>query len=217
MHSTVLFDLDGTLSDPLPGIGRSINHALTEHGFAPEPLSVLADCVGPPLDQSFMRLTGVDDRELVHALVMAYRERYLDVGYRENALYPDVVDTLTYLQGAGLHMALCTSKPEAGTRLILEHFGIGGFFAFISCGDIGVEKWQQLRELCDTRTIDSGALMIGDRAVDIQAGQRNGLSTGAVTWGYGSQAELSGAQPLRWFHTPLAWRALSGESEEKDR
>ncbi len=208
MYSTVLFDLDGTLSDPLDGIARSINYALVEYGFEAQPQSELASCVGPPLDQSFAALIGRDDPDLILSLVTKYRERYLDVGYAENTLYPSVLDTLCALEAANVRMALCTSKPEPGTRLILKRFELNGFFRFISCGDLGVEKWQQLAELRQNNTVDEHAIMIGDRAVDIEAGQRNGLSSGAVTWGFGSELELKSAKPTRWFHQPSDWLML---------
>lgn len=208
MYSTLLFDLDGTLSDPLLGIGQSINHALIAHGFDARSLPDLAECVGPPLDQSFKRLTGVEETDLLVSMVAKYRERYLDIGFQENTLYPGVTDALEHLKTSGAHIALCTSKPEPGTRLILEHFNITSYFRFISCGDVGIEKWQQLQALRADGVIDHNAIMVGDRSFDVEAGRRNSLFTGAVTWGYGSSAELTEAGPDRWFHSPSEWLGL---------
>ncbi|MEM9604459.1 MAG: HAD hydrolase-like protein [Pseudomonadota bacterium] len=207
MYSLALFDLDGTLSDPLEGIGHSINHALQAHGHDALPFDVLATCVGPPLDQSFARLTGVSDPEALMSMVLSYRERFLDTGYAENTLYPGVTDALDALQRAGVAMALCTSKPEPGTRMILSLFGLTDYFGFLSCGDVGVEKWQQIEALRAAGTVDGKAIMIGDRAVDIEAGRRNGIATGGVTWGYGTREELTAARPDLWFDQPADWLA----------
>ncbi|MEM6988627.1 MAG: HAD hydrolase-like protein, partial [Pseudomonadota bacterium] len=212
LYSMILLDLDGTLSDPLQGIGRSINHALHKHDFAVLPIDDLAWCVGPPLDQSFARLTGVTDKDLVMSLVLAYRERYLDIGFAENELYDGIVPALDALHSADTPMALCTSKPEPGTRKILARFGLSHYFRFLSCGDVGVQKWQQINALREERKVDQGAIMIGDRAVDIEAGQRNGLATGAVTWGYGSRDELSSADPMHWFDNPADWVSFAHET-----
>ena len=83
-HDLILFDLDGTLSDPLVGIGRSINYALTHYGYPARELGQLSACVGPPLDESFKALTGVTTPSHIDALVAKYRERYAEVGYSEN-------------------------------------------------------------------------------------------------------------------------------------
>ncbi|MEM7376539.1 MAG: HAD hydrolase-like protein [Pseudomonadota bacterium] len=215
MFSLALFDLDGTLSDPLEGIGHSINHALRAHGYDAVPFDVLATCVGPPLDQSFARLTGVSDPDALMSMVLAYRERYLDTGYRENVLYPGIVEALDTLQRAGVTMALCTSKPEPGTRMILSLFGLTDYFAFLSCGDVGVEKWQQIEGLRAAGTVDGNAIMIGDRAVDIEAGRRNGIATGAVTWGYGTRDELSAAKPDLCYAEPADWIASLAPTESR--
>lgn len=208
MYSILLFDLDGTLSDPLEGIARSINHALETHGLEPRALAELARFVGPPLDQSFERLTGIANRQTIVSLVGAYRERYLDMGYAENTLYPGVAEVLETLRKARKAMALCTSKSEPATVKILERFELSQHFAFLSCGDIGIAKWQQIAGLMATCKVQRTAIMIGDRAVDIEAGRRNGLATGAVTWGYGSRGELSLGRPDRWFAAPTDWLAL---------
>jgi phosphoglycolate phosphatase len=83
-HDLILFDLDGTISDPLEGIGKSINYALTHLGYEPLEIAELAQYVGPPLDETFKRITGNDSES--KKFVAKYRERYGDVGYSENVL-----------------------------------------------------------------------------------------------------------------------------------
>jgi len=192
---TFLFDLDGTLSDPLLGISRSINHALISLGYESHSEFELAKYIGPPLDQTFKLLTSASDNE-VHALVAAYRERYRDVGFSENSLYPGIVEVLEKMSQQGAFLGLCTSKRADFAEKILRMFNLRGHFSFVSGGDIGISKKQQIAQLRKDGVIDTNALMIGDRAVDIVAAHENGLGSVGVLWGYGSRAELVDQQPL---------------------
>src|SRR4051812_36684642 len=201
MPDTVLvFDLDGTLSDPLEGIGRSINHALREHGYPERTLAELAPWVGPPLDETFAALTSRDDGAHLAALVATYRARYADVGYAENTLYDGIPDVLATLRKRGATLGLCTSKRVDFAEQILALFGLREHFAFVSGGEIGVHKWQQLAELRAAGRVDGDAVMIGDRAVDLTAAHRNGLQACGVRWGFGSLDELQAERP-RWLAT----------------
>ncbi len=194
MVATLVFDLDGTLSDPLEGIGRSINYALEAQGFPLRPLAELARFVGPPLDATFRELTGEPGR--VAALVASYRERYGAIGYAENQLYTGIPAALAAL-GERHVLGLCTSKRADFAEQILARFELRAHFAFVSGGDVGITKADQLRALLAAGTIDGDAIMIGDRAVDIEAARANGLAGCGVLWGFGSRAELEGARP-RW-------------------
>jgi phosphoglycolate phosphatase len=194
-HPVIVFDLDGTLSDPLEGIGRSINHALARHGYAERPLHSLADCIGPPLDESFPLLTGNNDAAHVRALVASYRARYADIGFAENTLYDGVPEMLDVLRDSGAVLGVCTSKLPIFAERILVHFGLRDYFAFVSGGDIGMHKWQQLAALRTQGRVDGDAVMVGDRAIDIDAAHRNGLHACGVTWGFGSLDELNSAAP----------------------
>ena len=191
----VVFDLDGTLSNPLEGIGRSINYALARYGYAERPLEALAGCIGPPLDETFPLLTGSNDSAHVRELVTSYRERYSDVGYAENAVYEGIPAMLDILRASGAVLGVCTSKLPIFAERILSHFGLRERFTFVSGGDIGVHKWQQLATLRAHRRVDDDAVMVGDRAIDIDAAHRNGLHACGVSWGFGSLDELKSAGP----------------------
>ena len=201
-HDLLLFDLDGTLSDPLEGIGRSINYALTHFGFPEQPMADLAAFIGPPLDGSFRAITGIHEVEVVVALVAKYRERYAEVGYSENVLYPGIAEALDSLGRAGMPMAVCTSKRVDFAQQILEMFGLRHHFRFVSGGEIGTHKWQQMAALRSQNQVTLSSVMIGDRAVDMVAAHRNGLTAAAVLWGYGSPAELHAEAPRYCFATP---------------
>jgi phosphoglycolate phosphatase len=209
-HDLILFDLDGTLSDPLVGIGRSINYALEHFGFAPLDLVRLAPYVGPPIDETFTLLTGVSSDADVRALVAKYRERYSDVGYSENVLYPDVADAIAHLADADVPLGICTSKREDFAERILQMFGLRAHFAFVSGGEVGIAKWQQIQALVAAGRVGPATLMVGDRATDLIAAHRNGLLSAGVLWGYGSEAELAQERPHYVFRNAAELKALAG-------
>lgn len=209
-HDLFLFDLDGTLSDPMDGFVRSLNYALEHRGHELIEPSAAGRFVGPPLDSTFRALIGEgigkgigDARESeVTALVSKYRERYTDVGYTENVLYPGIPESLEHLSAAGASMAVCTSKRVDYAEKILRMHGIDHHFRFADGGDVGIQKWQQIEALIADGRVGGSAIMIGDRAVDLIAGHRNGLHAGGVLWGYGSRAELESESPECLFETP---------------
>jgi phosphoglycolate phosphatase len=190
---TLVFDLDGTLSDPALGIARSINHALVAFGFAPISESAVSQYIGPPLDQTFRAITGIEVENTLAALVGKYRERYADVGYAENVLYSGIPEALSSLAAQGRVLGVCTSKRVDFAEKILRMFGLRSHFAFVDGGEIGVHKDRQLRTLVANGTIGVGSTMIGDRAVDVLAAKRNALRSVGVLWGHGSHDELAQA------------------------
>ena len=209
-----VFDLDGTLSNPIDGISRSVNHALRHHGFESVSHSRVAELIGPPLDQGFRILTGTSNVDEIEALVQTYRERYSTIGFRENVLYPGVREALHLLQRAGIVMGVCTSKRTDYATRILEMFEIRNFFEFVDGGEIGVEKWQQLARLREQGVVDEKSVMIGDRAVDMTAAHRNGLRAGGVLWGFGSRGELGAENPAHLFESPDEWAKVFSQMKQ---
>jgi phosphoglycolate phosphatase len=206
----LIFDLDGTISDPLVGIARSLNHALGAMGHPPLPENAVSPHVGAPLDVVFRRVVPGVAGDLLRELVRRYHERYAEIGYAENALYPGIADALARLTSEGVRMGLCTSKRKDFAEQILGLFGLRPYFAFVSGGDVGVEKEAQLRALLDEGTVGGTAVMIGDRAVDVLAARACGLSSIGVLWGYGSRAELSEARADRLVGSPSELTELTG-------
>ena len=201
-HDVILFDLDGTLSDPLVGIGRSINYALSHFGYPELPLPELAVHVGPPLDQAFKSITGLHSAPVLDGFVAKYRERYGEIGYSENILYPGIPQVLHRLADAGMSLGVCTSKRVDFAEKILELFGLRSYFAFVSGGEIGTHKWQQIEALLENGAITQATVMVGDRAVDVTAAHRNGLHAAGVLWGHGSRPELEAEHPRYLFSAP---------------
>lgn len=190
-----VFDLDGTISDPAEGIGKCINYALSAFGYPFIAQADVSQYIGPPLDTSFAQIIGRSDNIHIAELVAAYRERYAEIGYAENVLYPGISHALESLSAAQIPMGICTSKRGDFAERILERFELRRHFQFVSGGDIGIHKWQQLAALLKNHTIAPHPTMIGDRAVDVSAAKANGMRSVGVLWGHGSLEELTAANP----------------------
>jgi phosphoglycolate phosphatase len=211
-HDLVLFDLDGTLTDPIVGFTRSLNYALEHFGFQTIDAPQAAPHVGPPLDEAFRALTNASDEETLRSLVTKYRERYSDIGFAETTIYPGVREAIEALHRSGMRMAVCTSKREDFARRIIELLGLAERFEFVAGADVGISKVQQIGELQRRGAIAGESVMVGDRGVDLVAAHRNGLIGAAVLWGYGSRAELEREKPQYVFREPSEWSRLAARS-----
>jgi len=196
MQDMLIFDLDGTISDPKEGIVKSFNYALQHFGFEPKKEKEIVKLIGPPLDKAFESLTGADDVRLTTSLIAKYRERYGDVGYAENVLYEGIQESLQTLhQQHNLRLAVCTSKRTDFATKILQRFNLLALFDFVDGGDVGIDKGQQLSALLEKGAISQQSVMIGDRYVDLKAANANNLTAAGVLWGYGSQQEIQKYEP----------------------
>lgn len=202
----VLFDLDGTLTDPREGITRSIAYALERMGHAPPPLDELTFAIGPPLRASLARLIGTDSREAVERAIGHYRERFADVGLFENAPYDGIAETLARLRAAGLPLFVATSKPRVYAERIVRHFSLDAHFEAVhGCELDGTreDKRDLLAHLLPHHGLDPGATaMIGDRGADMVAARHHGTRAVGVLWGYGSRDELQAAGATHFAATP---------------
>ena len=193
--SAWVFDLDGTISDPLEGMLASVNHALVSIDCEPVAASQMRSHIGPPLELTMAEFAGTDDTATVSLLIERYRGHYKETGFALNSLYPGIVEFLQELASRAMPMGVCTAKTEPVAIRILQNFGIDKYFSFISGGDIGVSKASQLAKLLANGNIDHHALMLGDRKFDLEAARSNQLRSCAVAWGYGSADELKNENP----------------------
>lgn len=200
VRATLLFDLDGTLSDNYEGISRSIRHALERAGVPAPDETTLRACVGPPLRESLARLLPSPDATAIEAALAAYRERFDEVGWRENTLYDGVAEALTALAADGARMFVCTTKPEVFATRIVAHFGLDALVTRVYGVDLAGaldDKRALLAHAIARERIDAThAIMVGDRHHDVRAARANGARAVGVLWGYGSAAELAGAERL---------------------
>ena len=203
----VLIDLDGTLSNSLPGIARSLQYAFAECGYEPPTDDAVRSIIGPPFEVSFPIL-GVPT-DAMAPVVAKYRERYNDVGLFENELYDGVPAMLDALGDGGLTLALATAKPEAIARRITAHFGLSDHFAFeagasTELGDNRRTKAEVITYCLAELDIAPGrhVAMLGDRDHDVEGALANGIDCVGVTWGFGSADELTGAGACSCAHEP---------------
>lgn len=193
----LLFDLDGTVTDPKVGITTAVAHALHAFGIHVEDPDTLTPFIGPPLRDSFREFYGFT-REQADLAIVKYREYYSAAGIYENFVYPGMEDLLKKLQAQGRTVILATSKPTMFAVPILERFALSPYFQFVSGSDpdeVRVEKWEVIEyalEQCGIRD-RSRALMIGDRKHDVLGARRTGLDSAGVLYGYGGREELEHA------------------------
>lgn len=199
---TLIFDLDGTISDPSDGIARSVNYALESFSYEPVDEKRVHRMIGPPLTEIFEHFLGALPNSRLQELVDAYRERYATIGYAENVLYDDIPAVIEQLAAKGYELGVCTSKRADYASRIVDMFGLGGYFDFIDGGDVHVKKYMQLKRIVTSGVNAASAVMIGDRAVDIAAARKNGLSSVGVNWGFAQDKELSDAIPTFLVESP---------------
>ena len=196
MYKTVLFDLDGTLTDPGLGITNSVAYALKKYGIEVSDREKLYSFIGPPLKDSFKKYYGFSDEKAMGA-IMYYREYFSDKGIFENEVYDGIKELLRSIKASGRKIILATSKPEEFALRILEHFELTEFFDVVAGASMDEKRNKKgdvikyaLEKGCLT---PEDAVMIGDREHDIFGAQENGIDTIGVLYGYGSRDELEKA------------------------
>jgi phosphoglycolate phosphatase len=202
----IFFDLDGTLTDPKPGITRSIQYAMQKLDLPVPSQDELTWCIGPPLRDSFVKLLGGDSR--ADLAVSLYRERFGDVGLYENAVYPDIEHILGALKASHGRLFVATSKARVFAERIIDHFGLRGYFEHVFGAELDgtrVHKSDLLAYALDKTGVDpSRALMIGDRSHDMIGARKNSMDALGVLYGYGSRQELIEAGASHVCATPRA-------------
>lgn len=193
----VLFDLDGTLTDPKDGIIACIRYALDSLGVNSPPAAELERLIGPPLSESFSNLLGRGGKDRVEQAVRLYRERFAATGMFENSVYPGIVDALAELRDHGVRLFVATSKPRAFAERIVEYFGLARFFRAVygsELNGVNADKKDLIAHLLRAESLSpADTVMVGDRAHDVLGARANGLCSVGVLWGYGSTEELVSA------------------------
>ncbi len=196
-YEAILFDLDGTLTDPGEGITNSVAYALKKYGINVEDKTQLYKFIGPPLHESFEKYCGFSKEESLK-VVEYYREYYRDKGIFENVVYDGIENLLKKLYDSGKKVVLATSKPEIFAKKILSYFGLSEFFFFEAGANLDgsrtnkadvIEYALENAEITDK----SSVVMIGDREHDIIGASKNGIDSIGVLFGYGSREELEKA------------------------
>lgn len=203
MKKSILFDLDGTLTDSGEGIINCAKMTLERFGLPIPSPDELRTFVGPPLGDSFMRYGVPADR--VEEAIAVFRSRYLPIGKFENHPYPGIQELLETLKAQGHKLYVATSKPEVTAVEVLEHFSLAFFFDCI-CGatfdQSRVSKSDVIAFLLEQIGADTDAVMVGDTAFDVTGAAAHGIPTIGVSWGYGKVADMKKAGAAAIADTP---------------
>ena len=193
----ILFDLDGTLTDPREGILRCYRHAMERLGLPTPADADLERFIGPPLQDGFRTMLGPDSADRLVEALQLFRERFSDRGLYENAVYPGIVSILTMLQARGIQFFIATSKPHVFATRIADHFGLTPWFRGVYGSELDgtrSAKADLLRHIMEVEDLDPAVtIMVGDREHDIHGARANGLRSIGILWGYGSRQELESA------------------------
>lgn len=196
-YKYILFDLDGTLTDPKLGITKSVAYALKSYGIQVDDLDSLQKFIGPPLQESFVKYYGFSEEQGAEA-VEKYREYFKPYGIYENKVYDGVENMLAELVKCGKKVILATSKPTVFANVILEYFHLDKYFTCAVGSELDgsrVKKGEVITEALRQAgvTDKSLAVMIGDREHDILGAKENGIDSIGVLYGYGDRAEHEAA------------------------
>jgi phosphoglycolate phosphatase len=204
--TTVLLDLDGTLTDSRPGIVASYHAALRDLGHAPDPSIDLTFAIGPPMGDVMGRVLALYGDDRIAAGIEAYRSHYGATGLFDNAVYDGIPEALDALLAAGLSLYVATSKRRDFAQRIVGHFGLAarlkGVYGAVPGAGID-HKPELIAHLLAAQGIaPAEALMVGDREYDIRGAHANGLPAIGVLWGYGTREELAAAGAERMISAP---------------
>ena len=196
-YSVILFDLDGTLSDPTRGLVESYYYGLTKMGIVIDDKASLSRFIGPPLFEEWQDVYGFSPEQANSAIAL-FREYFSVYGWWDNKLYPGIKELLAHLKGKGKRIALATSKPEIFARKILKFFAIDEYFDFVGAATLDTTrhtKWQvidyTLKQMCieDRESV----IIVGDRKYDAEGAAICGIDSLGVLYGHGTREEIESA------------------------
>lgn len=203
MQKTILFDLDGTLTDSGEGIINCAILALEHFGLPVPSREEMRVFVGPPLTESFIRHDVPADR--AEEAVRVYRSRYIPIGKFENAPYPGIRELLEALKADGHTLYVATSKPEAMSVEILEHFDLARYFRQICGATMDASRSSKqavIAYLLEQNGTADNMVMVGDTKFDVLGAAAHGIPTIGVSWGYGEVADMEAAGAAAIAHSP---------------
>lgn len=198
-YKYILFDLDGTLTDPGVGITKAVQYALKKNNIVEESLSALEIFIGPPLKDSFMEFYSFDEK-MVSDSIQYFREYFIKNGIFENEVYSGILDLLKELKNGDCKIAVATSKPTVFANTVLKHFGMMEYFDLVVGsnldGTLG-NKAEIINCIIENLKIKNlkETIMIGDRKYDVIGAEKNNIDSIGVLYGYGSLEELEEARP----------------------
>ena len=210
MYKYILFDLDGTLTDPKEGICKSVQYALHKYNIEENDIDKLEPFIGPPLIDSFMKFYAMDEPTARQA-VEYYRERFSVVGLYENEVYSGIPEMLKKLKDDGIRLAIASSKPTVFVEKILSHFGIDKYFDVVVGSELDGTRTKKEevveeallslffgqshdnRQLSECDEWKKDTVMVGDRSYDVEGAKAVNIKSIGVDYGYAAPGELKKA------------------------
>ena len=193
MIKYILFDLDGTLTDPKEGITKCVQYSLRSFGIERE-CDELVEFIGPPLKEHFMEYASLSEEDGVKA-VEKYRERYTPIGVFENKIYDGILDMMSKLKEQGKVLAVATSKPTVYSQMICDKYGISPYIEFLSGSELdgrNTDKADVIKIAMDyLGASKDNTIMVGDRIHDCIGAWKNGIPFVGVSYGYASDGEFA--------------------------
>jgi phosphoglycolate phosphatase len=205
MKKYILFDLDGTLTEPQQGIVNSVKYSLEKLGIKDYNESILPSFIGAPLSQAYKEYFGLSEEKATEAIRL-FREYFNPKGIFENHVYPGVEDLLSRLYSDGYTLAVATLKPLPATLRVLEHFGLKKYFTEV-CGSDLKRTDEVKADIIGNAVSALGikdknlAVMVGDRKHDLIGAKENGIDCICVLYGHGSKEELENAGAVLFAET----------------
>lgn len=203
-YSTILFDLDGTLTDPKIGITKSVQYALSKYNIVVNDLDKLEPFIGPPLANSFKELYSFSESE-ARVAVDYYREYYSEKGIYENEIYEGMIELLEKLVSQDRVLMVATSKPTVFAERVLRYFNMDKYFDFVCGSNLDgsmSEKTEIINYIIGERNVEKDkVIMIGDRKHDIIGAHNNRIASIGVGYGYGSEEEIVNINPTYYIKT----------------
>lgn len=205
MIKYILFDLDGTLTDPKEGITKCVQYALKKFGIERE-CDQLLEFIGPPLKEQFMKYANLSEEDGVKA-VEYYRERYAPTGIFENMAYDGVIEMLSILKEKGYVLGVATSKPTFFAQKVCDKYGISEYITYLSGSELdgrNTDKALVIRNAMDQLGASKeNTLMVGDRIFDLEGADANGIMSVGVDYGYAKESELEEGNAIAIASSPL--------------
>ncbi len=199
MLKNLLFDLDGTLTDSQEGVIKCFQFTIMELRQAHCSESELKNLIGVPIRSIFQKLLESDDNDLINKAISIYRERFSEIGIVENKVYPGIADLLAFLRKNSYRLWIVTLKNEADAKKIVRYFSFDKLIQGVYGPDLDEypdNKSQLIKSvLTDFKLVPSETVMIGDREEDVFAGKSNQTMTIGVTYGYGTEDEITNSGP----------------------
>lgn len=194
---TVIFDLDGTISDSSGGVLQSINYALNKMGAMAINEAEVKRYIGPPLTASFSRLLETDDLQTLERAVQFFRDDYTTIGYKINHLYDGIHDAIDKLAELDYRLFIATTKKQDTASDVLEYFQIDHYFQGVYGGGTEIPKPQLIYQIMsEHKCLQNRSVMIGDTHYDIHAAKENSILSIGANWGFGSHDEISTADKV---------------------